>query len=93
MKKITALKVLDNYRVWLRFNDGTAGEVNFSSKSRTGVFAFWNSYDNFRQARIGDYGELLWNDQIDFCPDSLWLQVTGRKPETLLTQNPQPVHA
>ena len=93
MKKITALKVLENCRVWLRFNDGVEGEMDFSQKGRTDVFAFWNNYENFRQARIGDCGELLWNDQIDFCPDSLWLQVTGQKPEVLLNQKPQPVHA
>ena len=93
MKKITALTVLGNYRVALRFNDGVAGEVDFSSKPRTGVFTFWNSYENFHKARIGEAGELVWNDQIDFCPDSLWLQVTGEKPEALLAQNPQPVHA
>lgn len=75
MKKITAIEVLDNYRVWLHFNDGAEGEVDFSSKPRTGVFSFWNKYENFRQARIGDYGELLWNDQLDFCPDSLRLQL------------------
>ena len=93
MKKITALKVLGNYRVALRFNDGVAGEVDFSSKPRTGVFTFWNSYENFHKARIGEAGELVWNDQIDFCPDSLWLQVTGEKPQALLAQNLQPVHA
>ena len=93
MKKITAIKVLENFRVRLHFNDGVEGEVDFSSKPRTGVFAFWSSYENFRKARIGDSGELLWNDQLDFCPDSLWLQVTGENPEMLLGQNPQPVHA
>ena len=93
MKKITAFKVLDNYRVWLRFNDGVEGEVDFSGKPRTGVFAFWNDPANFRKARIGDCGALVWNDQLDFCPDSLWLQVTGRKPEALLEQSPQATHA
>jgi len=93
MKKITSLKILDNYRVWLRFNDGAAGEVDFSSKGRTGVFAFWNNYENFRKARIDDIGGLVWDDQIDFCADSLWLQVTGQKPEVLLDQNPQLTHA
>ena len=44
MKRITALKVLDNYRVWLRFNDGVEGEVDFSQKPRTGVYASWNNY-------------------------------------------------
>ena len=93
MKKITAIKVLDDYRVWLRFNDGVEGEVDFSRKPRTGVFAAWNSYENFRQAHIGDCGELLWDSQLDFCPDSLWLQVTGQKPEVLLDQTPKLVHA
>lgn len=93
MKKITAIKVLDDYRVWLRFDDGVAGEIDFSSKPRTGVFAFWNDRENFRTARVGDAGELIWNDQIDFCADSLWLQVTGQKPEIFLEQNPQPAHA
>ena len=79
MKKITTIKILENYRVALGFNDGVEGEVDFSSKPRTGVFAFWNSYENFRMARIGDTGELVWNDQIDFCPDSLWLQFPQTK--------------
>lgn len=87
MKKVTTVKVLENYRVRLRFNDGAEGEIDFSSKPRTGVFSFWSNYENFRKARIGDSGKLFWNDQIDFCPDSLWLQVTGQKPEVLLGQN------
>ena len=93
MKRITALKVLDNYRVWLRFNDEVEGVLDFSSKPRTGVYAAWANYENFRQARIGGCGELLWDSQLDFCPDSLWLQVTGRKPEALLDQNPKFIHA
>lgn len=93
MKKVTTLKVLENYRVWLRFNDGVEGDVDFSAKPRTGVYAFWNSYENFRKVRIGELGELLWSDEVDFCADSLWLQVTGQKPEVLLNQNPPTVHA
>ncbi len=30
---------------------------------------------------FGDGGELVWDDPLDFCPDSLWLQVTGQGPE------------
>jgi hypothetical protein len=78
MKKITDLKVLPNFRLWLRFDDGVEGEIDFSGKPRTGVFAYWNDYENFRRARVGDAGELFWNEEIDFCPDSLWLQVTGQ---------------
>jgi hypothetical protein len=33
--------------------------------------------------QIGPNGELVWGDQIDFCPDALYLEITGRKPEEL----------
>jgi hypothetical protein len=83
MKKITAIKVLENYRVRLRFDDGVEGELDFSQIPRTGVYARWQNYEHFRLARIGEYGELVWDEQLDFCPDSLWLQVTGRAAEEL----------
>ena len=94
MKKITAFKVLDDYRVWLRFDDGVEGEVDFSHKPLTGVYAPWQDYDFFRQARIGEFGELCWDDQLDFCPDALWLLVTGRQPGELDAKpGPAPTYA
>jgi hypothetical protein len=45
------------------------------------VYAPWQDYAFFRQARIGDCGELVWDDQLDFCPDSLWQQVAGKLVE------------
>ncbi|MGO9202262.1 MAG: DUF2442 domain-containing protein [Limisphaerales bacterium] len=79
MRKIVDVEVLENYRVRLRFDDGAEGVADFSAKPRTGVFAAWRDYSFFRRASIGDCGELLWDDQIDFCPDALWQQVTGRR--------------
>ena len=78
IKKLTEVRVLDNYRIWLHFDDGIEGEVDFSLKPRTGVYAPWQDYDYFRRARVGPCGELFWDDQVDFSPDSLWFQVTGR---------------
>ena len=83
MKKITAVKVLENYHIWLRFDDGVEGEVDFSSKPHPGVYAAWRDYECFRRAHIGDFGELCSDDQLDFCPDALWLQVTRRKLDDL----------
>ena len=96
MKKITALKILENYRVWLRFDDGVEGEVDFSIKPRTGVFAPWNDYEFYRQARLGEQGRTLtWPGELDFCADALWLQLTGKQPEDLFPdlRNPRSTHA
>lgn len=84
MKNITAFKVLDGYRVWLRFEDGAEGEVDLSHHVGRGVFAAWRDYEFFRRAFVADYGALTWPGELDLCPDSLWLQVTGKTVEELI---------
>lgn len=84
MKKIVACKVLENYRVWLRFDDGVEGEADFSAHAGQGVFAPWTDYGFFGQAAIAEHGRTLtWPGELDFCADALWLQVTGKRPEDL----------
>lgn len=95
MKRITQLKVLDRYRVWLRFDDGVEGEVDFSPQAGHGVFAAWNDYSVFQRAGIADQGRALeWPGEIDFCADALWLQVTRKRPEDLFPSlKPLSTHA
>ena len=83
MKKIITFKVLDQYRVWLRFDDGVEGEVGLSHLVGQGVFAAWRDYEFFRLAFVADYGSLTWPGELDLCPDALWLQATGKQPEDL----------
>ena len=84
MKIITQIEVRARFRVWLRFDDKVEGEVDFSPLTGQGVFAAWNDPAVFRRASIADHGRALeWPGEIDFCADSLWLQVTGRPPEEL----------
>ena len=83
MRKITDVRALDGYRLDLTFKDGTRGTVDVSDLAGRGVFALWNDYDEFRKVKIGDTGELIWSDRIDLCPDSLYLRVTGKKPEDI----------
>ena len=35
----------------------------------------------FRQVKIGDGGELIWNKEVDLCTDALYLKMTGKSPE------------
>jgi hypothetical protein len=96
MKKIIALRVLDDYQVWLSFGDGVEGTVDFSQRVGKGVFAPWVDYTFFRQAAVGEGGRTLtWPGELDFCADALWLQVTGRPPADLFPKLRQrrPVYA
>jgi hypothetical protein len=81
MRKISKVKVLQGYRLELAFDDGVSGVVDLSDLVGKGVFALWRDRHIFEQVRIGSIGELVWGDQIDLCPDSLYLKATGKKPE------------
>ncbi len=81
MVKITKVKVLQDYRLELAFDNGVCGVVDLSELVGKGVFSLWRDRHGFEQVQIGAFGELGWADQIDLCPDSLYLRTTGQKPE------------
>ncbi len=83
MPRPTAIKPLDNYRLWVRFSDGVEGIVDLSDLVGKGVFALWNDHREFQKARIGPSGEIAWDDQVDLCPDAIYLKITGRRPEDI----------
>ena len=72
-----------NYRLWLRYDDGTEGELDFAHLVGQGVFAAWKDPSMFEDVRIGEFGEIAWGSLIDMCPDALYLELTGKKPEAL----------
>jgi len=81
MRKISEAKVLQGYCLQLVFDDGVRGVVDLSGLVGKGIFAIWRDRRIFEQVRIGSFGELTWGDQIDLCPDALYLKATGKKPE------------
>ena len=83
MNKIVSVQALEGYRLELAFLDGTHGIVDVSDMVGRGVFALWNDEAAFRDVRIGEGGELVWHGSVDLCPDSLYLQVTGKNPEDI----------
>ena len=94
MHKVIEVNVLDRYRLDLRFEDGTHGAVDLSHLVGKGVFRKWEDYQAFRQVKIGPAGELAWGDDLDLCPDALYLKATGRQPEDIFPGlKREPAHA
>ncbi len=81
MFKPVEVKALPDYRLWLRYVDDVEGEVNLSHLAGRGVFAAWDDYQVFEKVHIGASGAIAWNDDIELCPDALYLQITGKTPE------------
>src|SRR5262245_54168674 len=79
--KITQVDVPRYPVVRLTFDDGLAGEVDFSQTiARGGVMSLLRDQTVFASARIGDGGRsLAWGDvsgeEIDFCADALRFKV------------------
>jgi len=94
MHRIIAFKVLPQYRLELTFDDGTIGTVDLSYLVGKGLFSLWLNYDSFEQVKIGTSGELVWGDQIDLCPDALYIKATGKKVEEVFPAlHSEPAHA
>jgi len=48
-----------------------------------GVFSAWQKSGVFEQVRLAEAGHPEWPGEIDLCPDALYLQLTGKKPEEI----------
>ncbi|GFP22668.1 hypothetical protein HKBW3S09_00136 [Candidatus Hakubella thermalkaliphila] len=83
MPTLIDVKPLDNYRLWVKYSDGIEGIVDLSDLVGKGVFAPWKDYREFQKVHIGQSGEIAWSEEIDLCPDAIYLKITGRKSEDL----------
>src|SRR5438105_4469503 len=77
-----ALKPLPNYRLWLRYSDGTEGEADFSRLAGKGVFKLWDDYRKFEQVYISEAGAIAWSDAVEICPDATYMRLTGALTES-----------
>lgn len=93
MHKIINAKALENYKLELKFSNGKRGVADVSHLVGKGVFSLWNDYGAFRNVKVSPSGELLWSDQVDLCPDSLYLQITRQKPEDIFPHLKRAMHA
>lgn len=84
MIRIIEARVLDSYRLHVKFSDGAEGKIDLSALAGQGVFAAWNDPAVFGQVQIGSSGRSLdWGEQIDISADSLYLNLTGKTAQEL----------
>lgn len=82
--KTVAVKPLPDYRIWVEFNDGVSGEIDLSEQVGKPVFKAWDEPGVFEKARITSYGTVAWSDDLEFCSDALYMEITGKSWEELL---------
>ena len=59
-----------DYTVWLRFNDGTAGEVDLGDELEGPVFGPLRDMERFKCFSVAHH-TLTWDNGADFAPEFL----------------------
>lgn len=75
---VTAVEVVGDHRLRLRFEDGAEGEIDLSSWRWRGVFEPLADPDYFRQVELDEeLGTIVWPNGADIAPETLHAWVTG----------------
>ena len=79
--RITGVHYLKDYRLGIHFSDDTIAELDFHNRivGRGGVFGPLENVDFFKQVTVDpEAGTLVWPNGVDFCPDVLYAEATGK---------------
>lgn len=71
---ITEAKHIDDYKLWLKFNDGTEGQIDLPSELYGEIFEPLKDISYFKQFRIQS-NTIAWENGADFAPEFLREQI------------------
>lgn len=77
---VTEVRPLGGHRLWLRFEDGSAGELDLDEHLQfAGEFESLRDPQRFARVSVNpDLGTIEWPGELDIDPDVLWSWLTGR---------------
>jgi hypothetical protein len=81
LPRVTEVRHVKDFELELKFSDGTVAKLDFQRriKGRGGVFKALESVEVFSQVRVdSEAGTLVWPNDVDFCPDVLYAEATGK---------------
>lgn len=84
MIRPTDVEPRDGCRIWLRYADGVAGEVDLSHLAGHGVFKAWVDRAFFEGVYVTDAGAIAWGEDIELCPDALYMRLTGKRVDQVM---------
>lgn len=71
MRKIIKVKVLEDYKLELTFDNNVVKIKDMKPLLDKGVFKELKDKEKFDSVKIR-FGTLCWNEEIDLCPDALY---------------------
>lgn len=81
MLKPTNVNAEVGHKLYVEYDDGSAGEMDLSNLIGKGVFAALANPATSESVSVGPHGEIRWTDELELCPDAMYLQLTGKSPQ------------
>ncbi len=69
---VTAVRHLRDFVLWMKFEDGTEGEIDLSSELWGPVFEPLKQLDYFKKVAVAEYGTIAWPNGADIAPEFLY---------------------
>ncbi len=72
MVDVTEARYVSGYTIWLRFEDGTEGEIDLSEELHGAIFEPLRDHAYFARLRVNpDTGTVEWPNGADLAPEFL----------------------
>ncbi len=73
-----SVEVVGDHCLRLRFEDGTEGEVDFTTRSWGGIFQPLADPDYFKRVEVDpELGTIVWPNGADIAPEALYERAVG----------------
>lgn len=73
---VLEVRYLREFTLWVKFEDGTRGEIDLAAELYGPVFEPLRDVDYFRQVRVDpELGTIVWPNGADLAPEFLYEKV------------------
>jgi hypothetical protein len=79
MNKVIELKIIENYLVWLMFEDGFSTEIDLKPFLGKGIAKDLLQKENFKTLSLDGSGGIAFSNGFDFCPNFLRMLANENK--------------
>lgn len=79
MNKVIELKIIENYLVWIKFEDGFSSEIDLKQFLGEGIAKDLLKKENFNTLDLDGSGGITFSNGYDFCPNFLRMHAEEKK--------------
>ena len=78
MNDVLEVRYVRDHILWVRFQDGTEGEVDIAPSLRGPIFEPLREIEYFKQVAVDpEIGTIVWPNGADVAPETLYSRVTA----------------